>query len=65
MDVNIEAEILKNEKFYGSCSSVIGGQSEELEYKKDPETKSFGILHGLKYIFYSHSMVALGLGDRS
>lgn len=43
----------------------LGGQSEELEYKKDPETFSFGILHGLKYIFYSHSMVALGLGDRS
>lgn len=41
------------------------GQSEEPEYKKDPETFSFGILHGLKYISYSHSMVAFGLGDRS
>lgn len=40
------------------------GQSEELEYKKDPETFSFGILHGLKYIFiptqWSHWVWATG-----
>lgn len=63
MDVNIEAEKSKNEKFYGSCSSVIGGKVKNLNIK-DPETFSFGILHGLKYIFiptqWSHWVWATG-----
>lgn len=56
---------LKEAKSFMVLALVSFGQSEEPEYKKDPETKSFGILHGLKYISYSHSMVAFGLGDRS
>lgn len=65
MDANIEPEEIKrSEKLYGSCPSVILDKVKSLNIK-DPETKSFGILHGLKYISYSHSMVAFGLGDRS
>mgnify|MGYP006864674795 CR=1 FL=1 len=43
----------------------LGGKVKNLNIKKIPKLLVSGILHGLKYIFYSHSMVALGLGDRS
>lgn len=64
MDVNIEAEISKNEKFYGSCSSVIGGKVKNLNIKKIPKLL-VSDLTWFEVYFYSHSMVALGLGDRS
>ena len=42
----------------------LGAKVKNLNIKKIPKLL-VSILHGLKYIFYSHSMVALGLGDRS
>ena len=66
MDANIEPEEIKrSEKLYGSCPSVILDKVKSLNIKRIPKLKVYGILHGLKYISYSHSMVAFGLGDRS